>query len=96
MVGNGSKQKKNTNLVLLCFPFSVIGLDSPSLYRNMCKYRFKTRDLVTVQTSSHLVLFSGMYFVFINARQPQLSSVGLVGECAPILTVYHYYFSLLQ
>lgn len=89
MIDGGKCFKTKINFLLLCFPFSVIGSDSPSLYRNMRKYRFKSGQYKGFGHSTIMKpscsQFSGKKK---DAGQPQLSFVCLVGECVPIFTFF--------
>lgn len=83
--------KPKINFLLLCFPFSVIGSDSPSLYRNMCKYKFKSGQYKGFAHSTIIKPSCSVFCKKKDARQPQLSFVGLVGECTPIFTFFFFF-----
>lgn len=82
-------QKKNKCLQL-CFPFITIGSDSPSLYRNMCKYRFESGQYkgfghsTIIKPSCHL-----SFLPIKDARHPQFSFVAMVEECALTFTFFN-------
>lgn len=86
MIYSGKCFKTKINSLLLCFAFSTIGSDSPSLYRNMCKYRFESGQYKGFGHSTIIKPPCSVFYQKRDVRQPQLSFVAMMEKCAPTFT----------